>query len=121
MFGVIEPVDFSDWAAPIVPIVKQDGKICVCGDFRLTVNTVATLDTYPLPRIEDIFAKLSSGKLFTKLDLAHAYLQIPLDEDSKRYVVINTHKGLYRYNRLPFGIHSAPSVTSTLFFRAYPM
>lgn len=108
--GVIEPIEFSDWAAPIVPIVKQDGNIRICGDFRRTVNRAAVLDPYPLPRIEDIFAKLSGGKLFSKLDLAHAFLQIPLDDDSKKYVVINTHKGLYRYNRLPFGIHSAPAI-----------
>ena len=53
---------------------------------------------------------LSGGKKFTKLDLAHTYQQIPLDEDSKRLVVINTHSGLFRYNRLPFGIASAPAI-----------
>ena len=82
--GVIEPIEFSDWAAPIVPIVKQDGNIRICGDFRRTVNRAAGLDPYPLPRTEDIFAKLSGGKLFSKLDLAHAFLQIPLDDDSKK-------------------------------------
>ena len=44
------------------------------------------------------------------MDLTHAYQQIPLDEESKRYTVINTHKGLFRYNRLPFGVASAPSI-----------
>ena len=108
--GIIEPVRFADWAAPIVPVVKKDGSIRVCGDFKVTVNKVAKVDTYPLPRIEDLLASLGRGKSFTKLDLAHAYLQIPLAEDSKKYVVINTSKGLYRYNRLPFGIASAPSI-----------
>ena len=102
--GVIAPVRFSDWAAPIVPVVKQDGNIRICGDYKLTINAVAKTDPYPLPRIEDIFASLSGGKLFTKLDLAHAYQQIPLTDDSKRYTTINTHKGLFRYNRLPFGV-----------------
>ena len=108
--GVIEPIQFSDWAAPIVPVVKPNGRVRICGDFKLTVNKVAKLDTYPLPKIDDLFSQLASGKSFTKLDLAHAYLQIALDEESKQYVVINTHKGLYRYNRLPFGIHSAPAI-----------
>lgn len=104
--GVVKTIEFSDWAAPIVPIVKQDGSVCICGDFKLTANKAAVLDRYPLPRIEDIFANLSGGKQFSKLDLAHAYLQIPLDDATKKYVVINTHKGLFHYNRLPFGIHS---------------
>ena len=53
---------------------------------------------------------MAGGKSFTKLDLAHAYTQIPLDELSKQYVTINTHKGLFRYNRLPFGVPAAPSI-----------
>ena len=108
--GVISPVQFADWAAPIVPVVKRDGSIRICGDYKLTVNAVSQTDPYPLPRIEDIFALLSGGKLFTKLDLAHAYQQIPLTEDSKQYTTINTHKGLFRYNRLPFGVASAPAI-----------
>ncbi len=36
--GVIEPVEFSDWAAPIVPVVKEDGGVCICGDYKLTIN-----------------------------------------------------------------------------------
>ena len=107
---VLERVEFSNWAAPIVPVVKQDGSVRICGDYKLTVNQVAETDTYPLPRIEDMFASLSGGKTFTKLDLLHAYQQIPLDEESKEYTTINTHRGLYRYKRLPFGVASAPSI-----------
>lgn len=108
--GVIEPVQFSDWAAPIVPVVKPNGSVRICDDFKLTVNKVAKLDTYPLPKIDDWFLQLAGGKHFSKLDLAHAYLQIALDEEFKQYVVINTYKGLYQYNRLLFGIHSAPAI-----------
>ena len=107
---MIEPVQFADWAAPIVPVVKTDGTIRICGDYKVTVNQAAQVDTYPLPRIDDLLASLGRGKSFTKLDLAHAYQLIPLDEESKKYVVINTHKGLYKYNRLPFGVSSAPSI-----------
>ena len=108
--GVIEKTQSADWAAPIVPIVKPDGSIRIFGDYKLTVNQASRVESYPLPRIEDIFASLSGGKLFTKLDLAHAYNQIPLDEESKKLVVINTQKGLYKYNHLPFGIASAPAL-----------
>ena len=91
--GILEPVRFSEWAAPIVPVVERDGSIRVCGDYKLTVNQAALVDTYPLPLVQDIFASLANGKTFTKLDLAHAYQQLILDADSRPYTTINTHKG----------------------------
>ena len=72
--GIIEPVQFVDWAAPIVPVLKQDKvTVRICGDFKLTVNQASKLDRYPIPRIEDLFAKLAGGKLFAHLDLNQAY------------------------------------------------
>ena len=107
---VITPVPFSEWATPIVPVVKNDGTVRVCGDYKLTANKVSKTDMYPLPKIEEHFASLSGGQTFSKLDLSHAYLQVPLAEESQKYLVINTHKGLYAYKRLPFGVASAPAV-----------
>ena len=108
--GTIEPVEFSEWATPIVPIVKEDGTIRICGDYKQTINQVAQLDNYSIPKIEDLYATLGEGMEFTKLDLSQAYQQLELDEGSKDYTVINTHKGLFRYNRLPYGISSAPGI-----------
>ncbi len=90
--------------------MKQDGSIRICGDYKVTVNKQAKTDTYPLPKVEDMLASLGNSKLFSKLDLAHAYTQIMLDDDSKKFVTINTHKGLYVYNRLSYGVVSAPSI-----------
>ena len=53
---------------------------------------------------------MSGGKYFYKLDLANANLQIPVEEGSRKYLTINTHKGLFQYNRLPFGVASAPAI-----------
>ena len=79
--GTLEPVDVADWAAPIVPVLKKDKtSVRICGDFRMTVNPVSKLDVYPIPKIEDLFAMLTKGKLFSKLDLSQAYQQLPLDE-----------------------------------------
>ena len=108
--GIISPVQFSKWAAPIVPVVKQSGEVRICGDYKITVNRACTADSYPLPRVDELLANLAGGQYFSKLDLSQAYLQLPLDEESKEYVTVNTHKGLYKYNRLPFGVSSAPSI-----------
>ena len=69
---------------------------------------------YPLPVIDDIFTTLNGGVLFTQIDLAEAYLQIEDDDESKKLLTINTHKGLYRFNRLPFGVKSAPGIFQQL-------
>lgn len=45
--GIIEPVTFSEWAAPIVPVSKPDGSIRLCGDYKLTVNRAAKVDRIP--------------------------------------------------------------------------
>lgn len=55
-------------------------------------------------------ATLSGGTVFSKIDLASAYQQVLLDDESKQLLTINTHRGLFVYNRLPFGVSSAPSI-----------
>ena len=108
--GVIEKVNHSDWAAPIVPVPKADHSVQLCGDYKVTINPMLQVDQFPLPKPEDLFATLAGGEKFTKLDLSHAYQQVLLEPESRKYVTINTHKGLYQYNRLPFGVASAPAV-----------
>lgn len=112
--GIIESIDTSDWAAPIVPVKKPNGKIRICGDFKVTLNPQMWVDQYPIPTIDELLARLDNGVKFTKLDLSDAYLQIELDEDSKKLVVINTPIGLFRYNRMPFGIANAPAIFQKL-------
>ena len=108
--SVIEPVQFSQWATPIVPVVKQDGTVRICGDYKATINRALKSEVYPLPRIEELFAAMAGGQLFSKMDLSHAYQQLVLEEESQKLVTITTHKGLFKYNRLPFGISTAPTV-----------
>ena len=81
--GILEPVEYADWAVPVVAVLKSDRKsIRLCGDFRMTVNPVAKLHRQPIPRVEDLFATLQGGKKFTKLDLSQAYQQLPLHPES---------------------------------------
>ena len=88
--GILESIQFTDWATPIVPILKQDNSVRICGDFKVTVNPIAKLDRYPIPKIEDLFPILGGGQTYTKLDMSQAYQQIVLDDDSMKYTVINT-------------------------------
>ena len=88
--GVIE-----NWAPPIVPVVKPNGSIRICGDYKLTVNPAAKVETYPLPRIEDIFASQVGSSSC---------------QEAQKLTVVNTHKGQYKYRRMPFGITSAPAM-----------
>ena len=81
-----------------------------CGDFKQTANKAAKSEVDPVPWIEDLFASLAGGTVFSKLDLSHTYLQLPLVNVSQPFVTVNTLKGLYRCLRLPFGVASAPAI-----------
>ena len=111
---IIEPVSYSKWAAPIVPVLKPDGTVRICGDYRLTANQACVVNKYPVPRIDDLFATLGGGTVFSKLDMKSAYNQLCLAKESKPLTTINTHRGLFQYNRLCFGIASAPGIFQQL-------
>ena len=66
--GVIVPTQHLDWAALIVPVVKINGTVRICGDYKLTANTATKTESYPLPRKS--FASLTRGMVFSKLDLS---------------------------------------------------
>ena len=108
--GTISRVETSDYASPTVNVEKPNGDIRVCADFSVTINKFLEVDEYPLPIIEDIYAQMSGSKVFTRLDARKFYEQIEVDDNSKKYLVINTIKGLYTYNRVPYGIANAPSI-----------
>jgi hypothetical protein len=107
--GILQPVSYSDYASPIVPVLKQSGKVRICADFSVSLNKQLLVDKYPLPRIEELFSKLHGGQQFSKLDLSSAYNQLLLSEDSQQYTCINTHKGIFKHTRLCFGLASAPA------------
>ena len=102
--GVLIPVSWSVWATPIMVVPKTDGLVCIYGDFKSTLNPHLKVDQYPLPHVEDILANLGGSNTFSKIDLHFSYLQMELDEESKILATISTHRGLYRFNRLPFGL-----------------
>ena len=108
--GIVEKIDHSPWVAAVVPVPKKGGHIRLCDDYKVTINPYLEVDKYPLPKPEDLFASPAGGKTVSTIDLTHAYQQLKLKEACRDLVTINTHKGLYRYTRLPFGVASAPSI-----------
>ena len=89
---------------------EEGRKVRICRDFEVNINIQLDADEYPLPRIEEIYANLSGGQPYSVIDFRQAYLQMEVEEQSKPYVIVNTHRGLHQYQRLPHGVASAPAV-----------
>ncbi|VDP90102.1 unnamed protein product [Echinostoma caproni] len=110
--GVISKVESSAWATPIVVAMKSDGRTPrICGDYRLTLNPRLRRCAATTMEPEDFMKALHGCQYFSKIDLADAYLQIPLDVESRYLTTINMPWGMYQYNSLPFGLR----VSSGLF------
>ena len=73
-------------------------------DFSTSLNAAQKEYHYPLPSPDEVFSKLNGGKIFSKIDLNDAYLQVPMEENSSRLLCINTHRGLFKFERLAFGV-----------------
>lgn len=101
--GIIRKTDTVSWGTPLVTVLKKNNSIRVCADYSVTINKFLKERNYPLPRIEEIFQALQGGKIFTKLDLSHAYYQLEVDDDTSKLLAWSTHKGVYTVHRLPFG------------------
>lgn len=80
---IIERIKNTEWGTPIVPILKPDGNVRICTDYKISQLTI-TNNRYPIPRIEEIFNKLSGGKYFTTLDMHKAYLHVGMDDESAK-------------------------------------
>ena len=113
--GVWKPVQFNSYGTPVVPIRKActpnqaKAKLCVCGDYSVSVNPQLEPHRYPMHLPEDLMRKLSGGHGYTKIDLADAYNQVMLGPESQKRLALSTHRGVLLQLRLPFGISSAPS------------
>lgn len=106
--NVIQPVRSSSWAAPIV--CGKNGNIRICGNFKITINPAIEMDVYPLRIIDDILTSVRGNTYFCVLDLGKAYLQLSANEKSSELLMINTHMALFQFNRLPFGVATAPMI-----------
>ena len=102
---ILSKVDDSDWTSPTVYMKKKSK------DFSTGLNDALKSYHYPLPRAEDTFAQLSRGRIFSKIDLSDEYLLSKVDDECSKLLTINTHRGIFKFNRLEFGI----KVTQAIF------
>lgn len=103
----------SPWSAPILLIPKRDGTKRFCLDFR-RLNKIIKPTSYPLPLIEDMLAVLGQSKYFTSLDLRSAYWQMEIEEEDKPKTAFATFKGLFEFNKSPFGLSNCPGTYQSL-------
>ena len=89
---------------------EKNYKIRICADYSTGLYDCVKEINYPLSTVEEIFANLNGGSKFSKSDLSEAYLQIPVEEKFTELLIINTHRGLYKMNRLQYGIEVAPTI-----------
>lgn len=101
--SVIEPVQKAEFkATQIVLFPKLNETIRIFSDFKVTVYKYADMQRFYLPHPEELLAAVAGGNLFSKMDLANAYLQMEVDENSRKYLVFSTHRGLFCYTCLLF-------------------
>ena len=108
--GILAPVESAIWASPVVVAPKKNGEIRLCADFKVTINKHIDPRQHPIPNPNEPLSRVAGGNVFSTLDLSQAYAQLPLSEASQKYCVIATHRGLYAFQRLPFGVASDPAI-----------
>ena len=108
--GVISPVTApTKWCAGIVPVLKPNGSVRICVDLT-HLNKAVQREIHPMPSVDENLAKLGDSKIFSKLNANSGFWPIPLDDESKLLTTFVTPFGRFCFNRLPFGISSAPEI-----------
>ena len=108
LLGILVPSN-SDWASNYVFVIKPDGSIRPCGDFR-NLNAVTVFDAYPMPIVHDVLVRVAQAKVFSTFDLSKGFNQIPLDTRDAYKTAIFTPLGLMHFIVMPFGLKNAPAV-----------
>ena len=103
--GVIAPA-VSPWGSPLVPVAKKDGTTRWAVDYR-ELNKSTLPDAYPTPCLSHIVESLAGSKVFSSLDAAQAFHNVPIEEDSQDCTAFVCMYGLFKFKRMPFGLKNA--------------
>ena len=104
------------YASRVVLVRKKDGSTRMCVDYR-DLNAQTEKDSFPLPRIDDVWPSLSNAKCFASLDLLMGYHQVEVDSKDRYKTAFITPKGLFVFNVMPFGLCNAPATFQRLMER----
>ena len=103
--GVITPFKSLYAAAPVI-VRKKDGTFRLAIDYR-KVNVITEDFLYPLLKIMELFDHFKGTKVYSSLDLARGFWQIPMHLNSKKYTAFITPFGQYEFEVMPFGLKQA--------------
>ncbi len=112
MKGYIKPSK-SPYGAPVLFVHKKDGTLRMCVDY-IALNKATVKNRYPLPRIDDLFDRLSGAKVFSRIDLCSGYYQIRIAEGDEEKTACRIRYGSYEFLVMPFGLTNAPATFCTL-------
>ena len=99
----------TDWCSGIVVVPKSGGRVRTCVDLS-RLNESVCRERLILPSVDYTLGQLAGAKVFTKLDANSGFWQIPLFKNSALLTTFITPFGRFCFNRLPFGISSAPEL-----------
>ena len=105
--GFIHP-SRSLHGVPVLFVKKRDGSLRLCIDFR-GLNKITQKDRYLLPLISDLLDTPWKARIYTKIDLQHAYHLVQVAEGDEWKTTFRTHWGSFEWNVMPFGLSNAPA------------
>ena len=108
--GIIEPIEEpTDWVGALHVVYGDNGKVRVCLDPK-HLNEAIKREHFKLPTREEIMSEFAGATVFSTLDATKGFWQLKLNKQSLVMCTFIIPFGRFRYNRLPFGISSAPEV-----------
>ena len=115
--GWIRP-STSPYGAPVLFVKKKDGTLRACADWR-ALNAYTVKARTPIPNVQDLFDQVNGAQVFTKLDLASGYHQVPIHPEDIHKTAIVTRYGQFEYTVMPFGLCNAPATFTALMNKVF--